>query len=202
MKKLDQYISESLKLDVEFIMNNIKLIDGNPKETFDFLCNIVSNHKYNISEDDAIRLFNELNRVGIKIKITKKAELFNLKYLLTYLLYPISRGKIVDLNFIDISKMIDISSLFNTTDTKCDIDVSSWDVSKVKFFDKLFCHFGGNIIGLENWNMSSAVSLSGMFEDATKFNADLSKWNVSNVKDMRNMFNGSCVGKLPDWYNK
>ena len=39
-----------------------------------------------------------------------------------------------------------------------------------------------------------------MFRNCDKFDCDLSDWDVSNVNDMTNIFRGSGMKELPDWY--
>ena len=120
---------------------------------------------------------------------------------------------IYDLNFIDTSKITDMSWLFGCIG--CNFDISNWDVSNVtnmtaifyycEFFDcdlsnwdvsnvtnmhALFCEcnkFRGK--GLEHWNVSNVTNMAGMFVGCDNFNCDLSKWNVSNVENMSYMFN-------------
>ena len=94
------------------------------------------------------------------------------------------KRKQYDLNFIDISKITDMSELFG--DVEHDFDVSSWDVSNVKDMSNMFngCYkFTGK--GLENWDVSNVKDMSYMFTDCYKFNCDLSNWDVSNVTDMK-----------------
>ena len=64
---------------------------------------------------------------------------------------------IYDLNFIDTSKITDMSWLFENV--KHNFDISSWDVSNV-------------------------TNMTGMFYCCYDFNCDLSNWDVSNVTDM------------------
>ena len=79
-----------------------------------------------------------------------------------------------DLNFIDTSKIIDMSFLFY--DTKFNGDISKWDVSNVK--DMRYMFYKSN------------------------FNGDISKWDISNVERMDDMICGSPLeGNKPDWYN-
>ena len=71
------------------------------------------------------------------------------------------KHNIYDLNFIDTSKITNMSNLF--MNCEYDIDVSNWDVSNVT---TTFC----------------------MFVGCKKFNSDLSNWDVSNVTNTACMF--------------
>ena len=78
-----------------------------------------------------------------------------------------------DLNFIDTSKITDMSMLFHRS--KFNGDISKWNVSKVKNMECMF--------------------------EFSKFNKDISKWDVSSVKKMRGMFTRSQLeGNKPVWY--
>ena len=84
------------------------------------------------------------------------------------------KHNIYDLNFIDTSKITDMSELF--ININHNFDVSSWDVSNVTNMNHMFykCNvFIGK--GLENWD-------------------------VSKVKDMNYMFNGCDKVSIPSWY--
>jgi surface protein len=55
------------------------------------------------------------------------------------------------------------------------------------------CFELSNIIGIENFNTSKAITIRAMFSDNAKLTQlDLSKWNVSNVIDMEYLF-GSTI---------
>lgn len=105
-------------------------------------------------------------------------------------------GPHCDLNFIDVSKVSDMSGIF--ADSKFNGDISKWDVSNAIDMSELFARsaFNGDI---SNWNVSNVRDMSRMFECA-EFNGDISQWNVSNVAIMDDMFAGSQFnGDLSQW---
>lgn len=94
---------------------------------------------------------------SLQIRPTSKAELRSL------IKQELQRqGPDADLNFIDTSKITDMSNLF-------------WSLNLRK-------------IKIEWWNVSNVTNMSGMFSFCYDFNCDLSHWDVSNVKNMNYMF--------------
>ena len=95
---------------------------------------------------------NFLDKVQPKNKI-------QLKQLVNYAF----KHNIYDLNFIDTSKITDMSELF--ININHNFDVSSWDVSNVTDMNHMFykCNmFTGK--GLENWDVSKVTDMYHMFD--------------------------------------
>ena len=81
-----------------------------------------------------------------------------------------------------------------------ELDLSGWDVSKVKSFHHMFAHSANILLkGVENWQIGAKVEpVEGDNESYITMNCflhctvneyyDLSSWDVSKVKDFRGMF--------------
>lgn len=125
-----------------------------------------------------------------------------------------------DLNWIDTSKVTDMSYMFNCSQFNGDIskwdtsnvrnmlymfnsskfngDISQWNVSKVKDMGQMFwcSSFNGDV---SKWDVSKVKNMESMF-NSTPFDGDISKWNVSNVENMPFMFNNTHFnGDISQW---
>ncbi len=75
--------------------------------------------------------------------------------------------------------------------------LANWDVSKVKDMSSMFEYrIVSNSNSLSNWNTSSAESMSDLFHNANIDINALSNWNTSNVKDMSCLFLSSEITSL------
>lgn len=75
------------------------------------------------------------------------------------------QGPDADLNFIDTSKITDMSHLFN-----------GLKISNIK---------------IDKWDVSNVIDMSYMFQYAFRFKSDLSLWCVLNITNVNNMFKGA-----------
>jgi surface protein len=115
-----------------------------------------------------------------------------------------NEGPTCDLNDIDVSKITNMSQLFdasiNSIFKDFNGDISMWDVSNVKSMRDMFNGCEKFNCDLSKWNVSNVKDMSDMFYGCKKFNQDLDSWNVSNVKNMDIAFK-YCPTK-PKWYDK
>ena len=126
--------------------------------------------------------FLRLNESEDKVQPKTTKELKRIINMTTY-----EKGLDCDLNFIDTSKITDMTELFR--ESKFKGDISKWDVSNVKDMYGMFqeSKFDGDI---SKWDVSKVKNMDSMFYKS-EFNGDISKWDVSSVITMEGMFKGS-----------
>lgn len=101
------------------------------------------------------------------------------------------KGWNCDLNFIDTSKITDMSYLFSDIPTcfdghdleKFNGDISQWNTSNVTNMCSMFEGASSFNCPLNNWDVSNVTNMSFMFEEAKSFNQQLDKWDTKNVNE-------------------
>lgn len=117
-------------------------------------------------------------------------------------------GNEADLNFIDTSKITDMSHLFSGVIEKYggyglekfNGDISQWNTSNVTNMAFMFSESRNFNKPLNNWDVSNVTEMKGMFSDAWQFNQPLNNLDVSNVKNMDYMFSNTIFNQpLNNW---
>lgn len=112
---------------------------------------------------------------------------------------------ITAINLLDVSNVVDMSTMFGNFRALTTLDLSSWDVSNVTNMSTMFGNCNELIaLNLQNWDVSKVTNMSAMFMYCYKlYSLDLSNWNVSNVTNMSMMFaacnNLISTGNLDNW---
>ena len=120
-----------------------------------------------------------------RVKVHSKSEL---KILIDETIQKAKDKENIDLNFVDISELTDLTRIFKQYKFK-KINIESWDVSNIKQMIQMFPSTLEQI-DLSNWDVSNVETMNGMFCncDNLKEIGDISNWDVSQVKNMANMF--------------
>lgn len=100
---------------------------------------------------------------------------------------------IKDLNYLDSSKVVDLSYLFNFSQVLTNIDgLETWDVSNVKNMSNLLtsCLNLENINALKTWKTDSLVNIKSAFARCEKLTSlePLKNWNMSHISDFTQLF--------------
>ena len=190
MKSLVNYIAESKTLHQNVNISERLVINQQFDEK------LIINKNYN-QYTYAPKSFKELKNIIID-------RLYNVG--------PGTEHKPIDFNDVDVSN---IDSFYNANinegifdATKFEyIDITDWNVSKVKDMYEMFneCYNLKSVGDLSNWDVSNVEDISSMFDKCINLKSvgNLSKWNVSKVENMSFMFEGceqlKSVGDLSKW---
>ena len=107
-----------------------------------------------------------------------------------------NREKHLDLRNIDVSEqtVIEFSSIIEDwieAEYFTSIDITGWDTSNLKILSFAYLPEVTRIIGIEDIDTSSLITMDNMFYDCGQLKKlDLNKWNTSKVKTMNYTFSG------------
>jgi len=172
----------------------MKAIDNYISERLHLTKNLAANTKYQAEYKYKPSSRKELiKNITDEYKEQKKAVYFDTKDLE------------FDLTMIDTSEIDDMSYLFQFYPVKT-INVSTWDVSRVKTMENMFaqCKNLTDIYGLDKWKTDSLTNIYQMFAGAKQLKniGDISSWNFNKIKHMAMAFYGcenlEDIGDLDD----
>ena len=104
----------------------------------------------------------------------------------------------VDLSLLDVSKVTDMSNLFeNDKDfsTISQNDITKWNVSNVENMECMFMSVRNFNQDLSNWNVINVKNMERMFYDCTSFNNNSIPltWNLNEKVIMKSIFSDTCI---------
>ena len=97
----------------------------------------------------------------------------------------------LDVSNWDTSSCTDMGWMFYGLRNVKTLDVSRWDVSKVTSLHHFAAHAYIELIGVENWDVSSCRAFNATFYSCQNTSLDLSGWDVSKGVTFAQMFEGS-----------
>lgn len=98
----------------------------------------------------------------------------------------------LDLSGWDVSKIKDMGNMFYNCNVP-ELNITNWNSNQVTNMSCMFQSFTGNITGLNTLDISKVTNMSSMFQDCKAITLDLSNWDISNVTNMDGMFNQTCL---------
>ena len=90
----------------------------------------------------------------------------------------------------DMSHVEDTSHMFSWAQS-FNHNIGSWDMSNVKNTEFMFLYAESFNQYIGDWDMSNVEKMNHMFSNAKAFNQDIGNWKVFNVKNMESMFKGA-----------
>lgn len=134
-------------------------------------------------------------KYGIKFPMIDDINYFS-KFITKFIKSPYVKNldvKDIDLNWIDVSAVTNMTSLFTLKHREFrainSLDLSSWDVRRLKYADKMFEKLPIKAIYIKDWNTCSLTSTVQMFRECTILEKlDLSNWNTESLTNLGGMF--------------
>ena len=101
------------------------------------------------------------------------------------MLFQSFTGNLVNADMFDTSFVKNMSHMFHNASTPASIDVSGWNVSKVKYTTSMFSNAERIDPDVSNWEMKSLGNAKNMFKNSNISKADLRRWSIYAItKDM------------------
>ena len=101
------------------------------------------------------------------------------------MLFQSFTGNLVNADMFDTSFVKNMSHMFHNASTPASIDVSNWNVSKVKYTTSMFSNAERIDPDVSNWEMKSVQNAKNMFKNSNISKADLRRWSIYAItKDM------------------
>ena len=94
--------------------------------------------------------------------------------------------EIIGLGDLDVSNVMDMTSMFYGAGQMTTYDIGRWNVSKVESMNHMFCdNFKLRSLDLSNWDVSSLKTIYNMFNDNNNLKSigDVSRWDTANLID-------------------
>ena len=149
-------------------------------------------------------------KVNSKSKIKDTIKVKDKNQLKTEILKKIMKSnKELDLTDLDVSRLDDLSNVFDNLEYAHKIDVTGWNTSNVKSFKSMFYRlkYLQEVIGLDTWDVSNVEDMSFMFAGCTNLKniGDLSNWEINGTR-MQYAFNDckklKTIGNIKHWRPK
>ena len=101
-----------------------------------------------------------------------------------------SNSALLSIDYLDTSKINDMSYMFYNCDSLTELDLSNWNTSRVTDMSHMFNYCDSlTSLDLSNWNTSRVTDMEDMFRSCDSLTElDLSNWNISNVNITKRMF--------------
>ena len=104
----------------------------------------------------------------------------------------IDQTSLIELEYLDISKITNMSNMFKNCTNLVKVNTDGWDVKNATNMSNMFNNCT-NLIDLDTseWNVGKVTNMSSMFNGCSSLiDLSISSWNVGNVTNMSSMFNG------------
>ena len=97
---------------------------------------------------------------------------------------------IENINYLETSKVTNMSYMFNNNNSLTSLDLSNFDTSNVTNMANMFSYCGSlTSLNINNFNTSKVINMSWMFQGCSKLtNLNISNFDTSNVTNMGFMF--------------